>query len=170
MKVQKIQSAKPINFESKQRFVSPESRIVIRELIDKMREDAVYTSDGDRFVATIFKELSDAEGKVKLQDGKIYVGEKLPIDNKDLKGNTLFTIGKTELVIDNKTGEILDYYKPFFTTWKSVMKKLDKYVKFFRENYDNRELVKERKLRMSGFTEQGFEKFRKIQERHECLV
>ena len=138
MKVLSIQSIQQTNFESKQRFVTPTAKEGITELVNRMREDTVYTSDGDRFIATIFKEISDIKGKVKFQDGRIYIGNKLPIEENNLKGNVLFTIGKTELVIDNQTGEIIDYYKPFFTTWKSVMKKIDKYVQFFKENFNNR--------------------------------
>ena len=74
------------------------------------------------------------------------------------------------MVINNDTGEIIDYYKPFFTTWKSIMKKIDKYVQFFKENFDNRELVKERKLTTSGFTEEGYKKFQELKKRHKCSV
>ena len=35
------------------------------------------------------------------------------------------------------------------------MRKIDEYVQFFKENFNNEELVKQRSLSMSGFTEKG---------------
>jgi len=157
MKIQNVQS---INFEAKQRFVTSAMRGNINLLMNKMNDGTTYSSNGDFFKSTIFKELSTKNNRVKFQDGRIYLGDKLK--RKDLKGEALFTIGKTELVIDNKTGEIIDYYKPFFTSWKTVMKKAEKYLEFFKENFDNETLVKQKMLSMQGFTEQGQKKIEKL--------
>lgn len=157
MQIQKIQSS---SFNGKQRFITHAMQDNINILMDKMNEGTEYHSDGLNFVTTIFKEISTKDKKVRFQDGRIYFGDKLK--RKSLKKEALLTIGKTELVIDNKTGEIIDYYKPFFTTWKSIMKKIEKYLNFFRENFDNSEVVEQRKLTVSGFTKKGFERFEKL--------
>ena len=91
MEIRPIQSR---NFESQKRFVSPAAKDGIKELIGRMREDTVYTSNGDTFISTIFKEISDLKGNVRFQDGRIYVSNKLSINNKDLKGNALFKSAK----------------------------------------------------------------------------
>ena len=157
MKVNNIQST---SFDSKQRFITPEMKKDVTFLLDKMNEKTTYTSNGDFFRTSIFKAISDKKGNVQFQDGRIYFGDKL--ERKDLKGEVLFTIGKTELVIDNQTGEIIDYYKPFYTTWNRVMKKIGTHLKFFITNFDSNELVKHKTLHMPGLTEKGWEKFEKI--------
>lgn len=156
----KINNIQITNFESKQRFLSPEMKKDMTFLLNLMNEKTTYSTNGDWFSSTIFKEISDKKGRVKFQDGRIYLGDKLT--RKNLKSEALLTIGKTELVIDNQTGEIIDYYKPLFSSWKSVMKKIGKYLEFFRTNFDNQELVKQKSLKMQGFTEKGREKFEKI--------
>lgn len=75
---------------------------------------------------------------------------------------TLFTIGKTELVIDNKTGQIIDYYKPFLTRWGKIMKKIDKYLGIFKENFNNPDIVKKKRISIQGFTQAGVEIMQKI--------
>ena len=162
MKVQPIQSVQHINFESKQRFVSDEAKSGIQNIIARMRENTTYSDNGYYFKAVIFKELSDINGKVKFQDGRIYLGNQLP--KKIMNGETLLTIDKTKLVIDNQAGEIKDHYKPFFVTWKQIMRKIDKYVEFFQKNFNSEELVKHKSLSMSGFTEKGLEKFQKLKD------
>jgi len=157
MQVQRIQSNK---FEAKQRFVSQELKNDMKYLIDKMNEETTYNNNGNCFKTTIFKEICDRKEKASFQDGRMYLGFKF--DKKDLKGDILFTMGKTELVIDNQSGEIKDYYKPFFTSWSSIMKKMSKYVNFFKENFDNENLVKHRKLSVPGFTKKGWENFEKM--------
>ena len=158
MRVNSIQST---NFQSKQRFVSPKTKENINFLIGKMREETAYKTDGYHSVSTIFKEISDKNKTVKFMDGLVYVGDKLK--RKTMKGGeTLFKLGKTELVIDNNSGEVIDYYKPFYKTWKGIMKKVDKYVNFFKENFDNEDLVNKRYLNMSGFTVDRFKRFQSL--------
>ena len=159
MKIQNIQSN---TMKAKQRFVTPEMHQNIRFLLDKMSEGSEYNSNGDYFRARIFKEISTKNSKIRFKDGNSYLGNN--IKDKSLTGETLFTIGKTELVIDNKTGEIIDYYKPFYSTWGKIMKKMGEYLEFFKSNFDNIELVKQKFLPIQGFTEQGYEKFKKLTE------
>ena len=157
MQIHKVQ---PNTFEAKQRFVSQEIRADMKYLLERMNEGTTYSDNGNWFKTTIFKEISDKKGNIRFQDGRIYIGNK--INKKDLKGDILLTIGKTELVIDNQSGEIKDFYKPFFTTWNYIMKKINKSVEFFKENFDNEDLVKHKKLSMQGFTEKGHKEYEKL--------
>jgi len=158
MRVYNIQDT---NFQSKQRFVTPAAKENINFLINKMRETTKYKTDGYCFKSTIFKELSDSKKEARFIDGLVYTGDKLK-RNTMKGGETLFTIGKTELVIDNNSGEIIDYYKPFYKTWNGIMKKIDEFVTFFKENFENDNLVYKRYLTNAGFTEEGLKRFRKL--------
>ena len=75
-----------------------------------------------------------------------------------MQKESLITIGKTQLVIDNSTGEIIDYKKPFFKTWSSIMKQLDHFLTVFRVNYNYSGRVEKKRLTMPGCTEKGWEK------------
>ncbi len=82
---------------------------------------------------------------LKLLDSKKCVelyGQKRPFVNEtfpEYMGFSFFKVGKTELVIDNNTGEFFYYEKR--TAWSNVIKNLDKYLNFFKENYDNSEKI-----------------------------
>ena len=53
------------------------------------------------------------------------------------KGMTdLETSFLTEAMI--KSGEIVDYNKPFFKTWKNIMNQISHYLNLLKENYDNK--------------------------------
>lgn len=157
MQVYKIQSS---SFEARQKFITPEMKANMQYLLEYMNEKTKYSSNGNCFKTTIYKALINDKGNVKFQDGRMYLGDKLK--RKELKGEALLTIGKTELVIDNKTGEIIDYYKPFYKTWKGIMKKIGKYLEFFKNNLNDEKLVIQKKITMQGFTEQGLKKFRQL--------
>ncbi len=159
MQVQTIQST---NFESKQRFITPDMHENIKLLLNKMNESSTYNSNGYYFRANIFKEISTKNHKVKFRDGRMFLENK--INQKEIDGETLFTIGRTELVISNKTGEIIDYYKPLFSTWKNIIKNIGKYLEFFKNNFDNMELVEHKSLPIQGLTEKGLKKFRQLTE------
>ena len=153
MQVQNIQST---NFQAKQRFVTSKTKDSITELLKLMNEKTIYSSNGYTFSSAVYNAISDSKQKIKFQDGRIYLGDKLK--QKNLQGKVLITVGKTEMAIDNKTGEILDYHKPFYTSWKNVLSKVGTALEFFRQNFNNKELVQQRVLRIQGFTEQGLNK------------
>ena len=157
MQVDRIQSN---SFEAKRRFITPEMKTNMQYLLETMNDKMTYNTNGDCFKVTIYKALVNDKGNVKFQDGRIYFGDKLK--RKELKGEALFTIGKTELVIDNKSGEIIDYYKPFYKTWKGIMKNIGKYLEFFKNNLNDEKLVKQKQISMQGFTEQGLKKFKQL--------
>lgn len=161
MKIQQIQSN--INFESnKRRYIGSESHQQLEQILTKMNSETIYKSNDYSFESTRTKRLSlvNHTGKAELIDSRTKIG-KIPT-KKQMQGNTLLTIGKTELVIDNKSGEIIDYYKPFFTCWKNVIKKIQTTLGVINSSYNNSNIVKKHKLTISGFTPKGFEVLSKI--------
>ena len=63
---------------------------------------------------------------------------------KEMFGTTFLTIGKMELLINNKSGEIIAYSKPFLKTWNNILKNIRStlldfnscyYTTFVKKNY-----------------------------------
>ena len=155
MKIQKVQPN--LNFEAqKRRFISLESHEQLKDILQKMNNEAQYKSNEYSFESDYITHLNLKNDKVQLIDTRHYL-KKQP-ENKQLIKETLFTIGKTELVISNKTGEIIDYYKPLFTRWSNIMKKIDNYLLEFNNNYHKQDVVSKSWFGIKGFTEKGLQK------------
>ncbi len=132
----------------------------IETLLSKMNGETVSKKNDTWFSSTITKELSCKKDKVRFIDGRM-IFDKVP-QEKQMQRETLFTIKNTELVINNKTGEIVDWHKPFFTSWGKIMKNVDKYLKFFEEHFNDTNTVKKKKITMEGFTKKGMEILEKL--------
>ena len=162
MKIQQIQSN--INFErNNKHYINAESYKQLEQILHQMDNETVYKSNEYSFQSTKTTRLSLMDNKTKkaeLIDTRNKL-DKIPTE-KQMQGNTLLTIGKTELVIDNKSGEIIDYYKPFFTCWKNVLKKIQTTLGAINSSYNNSNIVKKHKLTVEGFTKKGFEVLSKI--------
>lgn len=157
MKIQQIQPN--TSFEAKQRFLNKNQMADVKTLLTKMNSEAVcYKSDDIFFSSTIAKKLCIGKDVEFIDDR----GLRKPVsEDKQMVKQTLFTIGKTELVIDNESGEILDYNKPFFKTWKSIMNQISHYLKMLKENYENPDVVKVVDISINGMTEYGYSLYKK---------
>ena len=131
----------------------------VKTLLTRMNSEAkYYTIDNLFFSSTVTKKLCIGKDIEFIDDR----GLRRPVSkNNQMVKQTLFTIGKTELVIDNKTGEILDYNKPFFKSWKNIMKQISHYLKIFKENYENPDIVEVVDLSVNGMTSHGFSLYKK---------
>lgn len=164
MKVQQVQLN--LNFEAKQkRFIDTDSQYYLEKLLRKMDEETVYKSNEYHFESSRVKRLTlcdtkNSTDKAELVDGRRFLG-KIPEKNQ-LDGNTCLTIGKTELVINNRNGEIIDYYKPFFKPWKKVIKQAGETIKAFINLYHTPEMVMKYRFGVEGFTKKGFEALEKL--------
>ena len=76
---------------------------------------------------------------------------------KQMTGRSMLIMDKTTVVIDNSTGEITDWKKPLLTSWHKIMKKVDKNINFFYENFYNSGVVKKKRITLEGFTQKGIE-------------
>ena len=155
MNVQQIQTN--TKFEAKQRrFIDWESQDQLTQILRKMDKETEYKSNEYSFESTKMTRLKLIDDKKKVLAELVDTRQNLKplVEGKDLYNNTLLTIGKTELVIDNKSGEIIDYYKPFFQTWKGVMKKISNTLLDFNNCFYSK-VVKKYKLGISGLTKKG---------------
>ena len=164
MKIQQVQSN--INFESKKRrFIDLESQEQLTQILRKMDKETEYKENDYTFSHTKTTRLEllnhDKGDKLaELVDARHNL-KKLP-EGKDMIGTTSLTIGKVQLAIDNKTGEILAWWKPFFSTWSGIMKKINDVLVTINATYHNSWQVKKHKFGIEGFTKKGAEFLEKI--------
>ncbi len=164
MKIQQVQSN--INFEAKKRrFIDLESHEQLVQILRKMDNETSCKINEDYFESTRTTrlELFDHDKNEKLAelvDTRIHI-KKLP-EGKDMVKKTFLTVGNIELAIDNKSGEIVDWHKPFFSTWKGIMKKINDTLVTINAVYHNPAYVKKHQFGMKGFTKKGYETIQKI--------
>lgn len=161
MKVQYIQSNP--TFEKKHRFIDLESQEQLTQILRKMDKETEYKENEYSFahLKTTRLELFGNKNKklAELVDARKNL-KRLP-EGKDMFGTTSLTINKVQLVIDNKSGEIIDYFKPFFKTWKGIIKDINNTLLDFN-NYFYSTVVKKHKFGIEGLTKKGAEALDKI--------
>ena len=119
-----------------------------------MNDEGISDKGEYYFQSTLIKGLKYKDD-FKLIDGRINVGK---IKQKDqMKKETHVFFDNIKLIIDNVTGEIKDFKKPFFTRWKKIMQTLDEYLVKMNDNYENADIVKKKRISVAGFTQKGFE-------------
>ena len=164
MRIQQVQPN--LNFEAKKRrFIDLESKEQLTQILRKMDKETEYISNEYTFEhsKTTRLELFNHDKNKKLAelvDARQNM-KRLP-EGKDMIGTTSLTIGETQLAIDNKTGEILAWNKPFLSSWKSVMKKINDTLLTINNVFHNSALVKKHKFGISGFTNKGAELIKRI--------
>ena len=144
---------------SVQKIATPNMMNNIKIILSKMNQKSLYSSNKYSFEADVLKGISIGD-KAYFLDGRCVLAN-LPED-KQMQYESRLNIGRTRLIIDNKTGNITDCSKPFFKSWKSVFKDLDKYLNIFAGNFDNNNVVKQHRVKFSGFTKAGFEKLQNL--------
>ena len=142
-----------------QRIITKPMFSNMKKVITRMNQESKYANNEYSFDADVLKKISIGN-KAELIDGRCLL--KNVDDNEQMQKETLFNLGKTQLVIDNKTGKIIDYHKPFFKPWKKILKDLDKYLNIFANNFDNNDIVRQHRRSFSGFTKAGYEKIESI--------
>lgn len=154
----KIEQAKLYNpqFEARRpipvRFLRTKSYDALQSILTKMNNETTVNETPYLKKTRIVKYLN-FNNKAVLTDGRMLTSV---ADNKEqMVKETLIRIGKTELVIENKIGGIIDFYKPFYKSWNSVMKKLEKVLVKINENYDNRTIVKKHAVIKKEYTTEG---------------
>ena len=163
MKIQQVQPN--LNFEAKRRYIDLESQEQLTQILRKMDKETEYKENEYTFAHSKTTRLQlfnhDKNEKLaELVDARHNL-KKLP-EGKDMFGTTSLTIGKIQLAIDNKSGEILAWYKPFFTSWKGIMKKINDTLMTINTVYHRSEFVKKYKFGIEGYTKKGAEFLNKI--------
>lgn len=157
MRIQQIQPN--LSFEAKRRrFIDLESQEQLTQILRKMDKETEYKENEYSFkhTKTTRLELFNHDKNQKLAElvDARYNLKKLEA-GKDMFGTTSLTIGKVQLAIDNKSGEILASWKPFFSTWNSIMKKINNTLITINASYHNSAMVKKHQFNVKGFTEKG---------------
>ncbi|MBQ4114130.1 hypothetical protein IJD34_01860 [bacterium] len=159
MKIQNIQPN--LNFEAKKtRYIDVESHEQLMQILRKMDGETEFKENEYKFESTRTTRLelinpNKNKKLAELIDGRRNL-KKFP-EGKDLIKETCLTIGKTELVIDNKTGKIIDYYKPFLKTWKKILKEINITLIMINASYYNSKHVIKHKFGIDGLTKKGAE-------------
>ena len=152
MKIQQVQSN--LNFEAKKKFLNVTQKENVKTLVEKMSKTFQFKTDGMFFEMT-------TTNRLKINKKAEFVGANLAKNKERCFDKIHLTVEEAQLVIDTESGEIEKYSKPFFTRWKKVMEKVDKYLAIFVENFNNSKMVKQEKFKVSGMTPEAFEIFQK---------
>ena len=75
--------------------------------------------------------------------------------DKQIVGSSELALGKINLLINNRTGEVIKCRKPFLTRWEKVLKKAESALKTFKEELDNSNVVEKQIVKVSGMTKDG---------------
>lgn len=150
MQVHSINHTNNTSFGQK-RYLDKQTYGYLKELLPKMNKQAIYVSNDTNYKASYLKELK--VDKFTLTDGRTLL-KQVP-QEEQLQKETLIEYGKTQLVINNKDGEIIDNNKPVLTSWKKLLGKVSEYMKLITENFDNTKMVKRTRLKLNGLTKEG---------------
>lgn len=150
MQVQSINNSNTILFGSK-KYLDKQTYGYLKELLPRINKQAVYVSNDTNYKSSFLKELHVDD--FTLIDGRTLL-KQVP-ENEQLQKETLIEIGRTQLVINNSNGEIIEYNKPVLTLWSRLLGKVSYYIKLVSENFENTALVKRTRLNSNGLTEKG---------------
>lgn len=114
----------------------------------------MYVSNDTNYKSSFLKELKVDD--FTLIDGRSFL-KQVP-QNEQLQHQTLIEVGKTQLVINNKDGEIIDNNKSVFISWNKILEKVSNYLKLILENFEKTALIKRIRLNSAGLTEKGIVK------------
>ena len=163
MKIQQVQANKTFNANKTTRRLDYESYEQLEQILTKMDKETLYKQDEYSFESTRTKRLSLYDHKnreiAELIDSRQIL---VPIENRNqMFDNTCLTIGKVQLVIENKTGKIIDYYKPFLKTWNRIMKKIGETLLDFNNGFYTN-MVQKHRYTTKGLYPKGKELAKKL--------
>lgn len=150
MKIQAIQSNQ--SFTGNPHFISNNAHKDLATILVNLNRKTVTKFNGDFFHSEIPNTLRMGE-KTTFYDKRYYMMP-APAD-KQIVGSSELALGKINLLINNRTGEVIKCKKPFLTRWKKVLKKAESALKTFKEELDNSNVVEKQIVKVSGMTKDG---------------
>ncbi len=160
MQVTQIQNT---NFESKipkKRFISDNMRASVESLLIRMNGELNRIQDGDYFKSTITTKLH-YNNKAVFEDERRLT--KKVQQNEQMRGFSNLKIGKKIVLdIDNESGEIIDYVKPFYKPFFLVLKKAENVLQEMRTNFYNNDVMKKEQLTINDLTPEGKQKIKRM--------
>ncbi len=158
MQIQKINNTP---FQAKQRALNNGQLYRMKMLLTRMNEETCIKKEGNALSSTVVSALNSKDSR--LVDTRLFFHKVKP--EEQMTRNSMLIMGNTQLVIDNSTGKISDWNKPFFSCWNSIMKKVDKSINFLYENFYNTESVQKEKITLHGYSLRGFEELKPAKEK-----
>lgn len=150
MQIQKINNT---SFQSKKHVLNNSQLYKMKMLLTRMNKETSMKKTDTDFVTTMTSALKSKDSQ--FIDTRFLV-ERVKAE-KQMTGRSMLIMDKTTVVIDNSTGEIIDWKKPIMTCWHRIMKNVDKNINFFYENFYNSRVVKKKRITLEGFTQKGIE-------------
>lgn len=148
MQIKAIQNQ---SFEAKQRFLPQNTHQQVRKLLNSMNSETVCQRSEWSFSSNVLSGL-----KINSKDSRFYDGRGLVDRASDFFiGESDLEMGKVKLTINNATGEITKYKKPFFRSWKSIYRQAGEVINCACENFGKKEVVEKRFIGIIGVTEKG---------------
>lgn len=148
MQIKAIQSE---SFEAKQRFLPQDTHKQVKKLLNSMNSETVCQKSEWSFSSNVLSGL-----KIDSKDSRFYDGRCLVDKAKDyFIGESDLEMGRVKLTINNATGEITKYKKPFFKSWKSIYKQASEVINCACENFGKKEVVEKRFIGIIGITQKG---------------
>lgn len=148
MQIYKVQNQ---SFEAKQRFLPQDTHKQVKKLLNSMNSETVCQKTEWSFSSNVLSGL-----KIDSKDSRFYDGRCLVDKAKDyFIGESDLEMGKVKLSINNATGEITKYKKPFFRSWKSIYRQADEVINCACENFGKKEVVEKRFIGIIGVTRKG---------------
>lgn len=157
-----INKVSPISFESKtpkRRFITDNMRASITSLLIRMNRETTVEKTEDHFISTITRTLKHTDGPV-FEDERQY--KKQVSYKEQMKGFSVLKFGRTRFDIDNESGEIIDYKKPFYKPWFLVLKKAEEVLNDFRANFNDNDVISRERMKLNDLTPEGARKIKKM--------
>ena len=159
MQIQQVGNTN-INYGSKKHLLTENMKASVESLLIRMNAETSRTINGDYFKSTITKKIHYAN-KASFEDER-RLTKKVSHD-KQIHGFSVLKIGKKiSLDIDNATGEIVDFVKPFYKPWFVVFNQAKNILSDMRANFYNKELVKKERYSVNELTPEGRKKMKEI--------
>ena len=156
----------PVNSVSfGQRSISKKTFNQLGDILTKMNKQAVYVENDTNYKSSFLKELWYKD--FILRDGRGLIS---PVAKENqMQKETLIDTCYTQVVIDNKTGEIINSNKSFIIPWNKLLKNIAENIEFIFKNFENTNLVKRIRLESSGLTPNGVKKQQKLEDEFKKL-
>ena len=149
MKIQQVQAQ---SFQGKKHFLTKSNLEDMHNVLKKMNMQTTCKENNSEFSTKIL-------GGLSIQD-KAYFADKRyllkPAD--DMFGESTMEFGRVKLTFDNKTGEVTKSKKPFYKSWKSVLKETGELLSSAKNNFDNDKIIAKKFIGISGFTKRAGKK------------
>ena len=147
-------------YSSKTHFLSDNAKSSVESLLIRMNAEVNRKQEEDYFKSTIITKLHYGDN-ITFEDER-HLTKKL-MQNEQMQGFSVLRLGKkTILDIDNKTGEIIDFIKPFYKPWFLVLKQAENILSAMRTNFYDETSITKDKLTINKLTPEGSKKIKQM--------